>query len=83
MSCCMIMLSKNMVKKQNSVLDTYSFIAYIKTYDVYEHIAEDVETSFKISNCELDKRFPKGKHKKVIRLMKDELGWNNDKNMLK
>ena len=45
-----------------------------KTDDIYKHIAEDVETRFDTSNYELDRPFPKGKNKKVIGLMKDELG---------
>ena len=31
-------------------MDTDSFIVYIETDDIYEDIAEDVETRFKISN---------------------------------
>ena len=52
----------------------YGFIAYIKTDDIYEEIAEDVETRFDTSNYEYDTPLPKVKNKKVIRLMKDELG---------
>ena len=55
-------------------MDTDSFIVYIKTDYIYKDIAEDVETRFDTSNYELDKPFPKGKNKKVIGLMKDELG---------
>ena len=60
-------------------MDTDSFIVYIKTYDIYKDIAEDVETRFDASNYELecnsiDRPFPKRINKKVIRLMKDELG---------
>ena len=47
---------------------------YIKTDDIYKDIAEDVETRFDASNYELDRLFPKGKNKKVIGLMKVELG---------
>ena len=36
--------------------------------------AEDVETRFDTSNFEIDRLLPKGKNKKVIGLMKDELG---------
>ena len=50
-----------------------SFIVYIKTNDIYKDIAEDAEIRFDFSNDELDKPLPKGKNKKVIRLMKDEL----------
>ena len=35
---------------------------------------EDVETRFDTSNFERDRPLPKGKNKKVIGLMKDELG---------
>ena len=62
-----------------SFMDTNSFVAYIKTVDIYKDIAEDVETRSNTSNYELecnsiDRPLPKGKNKKVIRLMKDELG---------
>ena len=52
----------------------YGFILYIKRDDIYKDIVEDVETRFDTSNYELDRPLPKGKNKKVIRLMKDELG---------
>ena len=55
-------------------MDTHSFIVYLKTDDLYKDIGEDVETKFNTSNYELDKLLPKRKHKKVIGLMKDELG---------
>ena len=66
-----------MVKKQNCVTD--SFIVYIKTDDIYKDIAEDVETRFDTSSYELEcnsieRPFQKGKNKKVIELMRDELG---------
>ena len=54
-------------------VDTDSFIVYIKIYDAYKGIAEDVETRFDTSNYELERRLPKRRNKKVIRLMKDEL----------
>ena len=54
-------------------MDTGSFIVYIKTDDIYNDIAKDVETRFDTSNYELDRPLPKGKNKKVIGLMKDEL----------
>ena len=50
------------------------FIVYIKTNDIYKYIVEDVETRFDTSNYELGRSLPKGKNKKVIGLMKDELG---------
>ena len=55
-------------------MDTDSFIVYIKTDDNYKDIAEDVETRFDTSNYELGKPLPKGKNKRVIGLMKYELG---------
>ena len=55
-------------------MDTDSFIVYIETDYFYKDIAEDVETRFDTSNYELDRSLPKRKSKKVIRLMKDELG---------
>ena len=54
-------------------MDTDSFIVYIETYDIYKDIAEDVETWIDTSNYELDRPLPKGKIKKAIGLMKDEL----------
>ena len=44
---------------------------YIKTKDFYKDIARDVEERFDTSNYNVD---TKGKNKKVISLMKDELG---------
>ena len=54
-------------------MDTGSFIVYIKTGDIY-NIAEDIETRFDTSIYELDRPLPKVKNKKVIGLIKDELG---------
>ena len=54
--------------------DTDSFIINIKTKDFYKDIANDVEKRFDTSNYELDRPLPTGKNKKVIGLMKDELG---------
>ena len=45
-------------------MDTENFIVYIKTEDVYQHIAEDVETRFYTSNYELDRPLPKRRNKK-------------------
>ena len=55
-------------------MDTDSFIVYLKAGDIYSDIANDVETRFDTPNYELDRQFPDGKNKKVIGLMKDELG---------
>ena len=54
-------------------MDTDSFIVYIKTDDLHNDIAEDAEARSDTSNYELDRPLPKGKNKKVIELMKDEL----------
>ena len=50
------------------------FNVHIKTDYIYKDIAEDVENRFDTSNYELYRPLPKGKNKKVIGLMKDELG---------
>ena len=55
-------------------MDTDSFIIHVKTEDIYKDIAEDAETRLNMSNFELNRLLPKGKNRKVIRLMKDELG---------
>ena len=55
-------------------MDTDSFIINIKTEDFYEGIANDVEKRFDTSNYEDNIPLSKGKNKKVIGLMKDELG---------
>ena len=64
-------------------MDTDSLIINIKTEEnvtrnyykkFYEHIANDVEKEFNISNYEVDRPLPIRKDKKVIGLMKDELG---------
>ena len=47
---------------------------HIKIEDFYEDIANDVEKRFDTSNYEFNRLLPKGNNKKVIELMKDELG---------
>ena len=54
--------------------DTDSFIINIKTKDFYKDTANDVEDRFDTSNYEVYRPLPTGKNKKVIGLMKDELG---------
>ena len=46
----------------------------IKTNDFYQDIANDVENRFDTSNYEVNRPLPMGRNKKVIGLMKDELG---------
>ena len=55
-------------------MDTESFIINIKTEDFYEDVANDVEKRFDTSNYEVNRRLLKVKNKKVVGLMKDELG---------
>ena len=56
-------------------MDADSFIMHIKTEDFYKDIANDVEKRFDTSNYGVDRPLPIGKkNKKVIGLMKDELG---------
>ena len=46
----------------------------IKRNDFYKDIANDFEKRFDSSNYEVNRPLPTGKNKKVIGLMKDELG---------
>ena len=55
-------------------MDTDSFIVHVKAEDTYKDIAEDVEKRFDTSNFEINRPLPLGKNKKVIGLMKGELG---------
>ena len=55
-------------------MDTDNFIMHIKKKDFYKGIADDIEKRIDTSNYECDKPLSTGKNKKVIGLMKDELG---------
>ena len=60
-------------------MDTDSFIMHIKTEDFCKDIADDIEKIFDTSNygsnaIAFKRPLPKGINKKVIGLMKDELG---------
>ena len=55
-------------------MDTDSFIINDRTGDVYKDIANDVEKRFDTSNYEVNRSLVTGKNKKLIGLMKDELG---------
>ena len=55
-------------------MDTDSFIMHIKTEDFYKDIANNVEKKIDTSNYEVNRPLPIGKNKKVVGLMKDELG---------
>ena len=54
--------------------DTDNFVMNIKTEDFYKDIANDVEKRFDTSNYEINRPLPTANNKKVIGLMKDELG---------
>ena len=55
-------------------MDTDSFVIDIKTKDFYKDIAMDVKERFDTSNYIHDRPLPMGVNKKVLGLMKDELG---------
>ena len=55
-------------------MDTDSLIYNIKTEDFYSEIADDVSTRFDTSGYYPNGPLPIGLNKKVIGLMKDELG---------
>ena len=55
-------------------MDTDSLIYDIETDDFHKDIADDVESTFNTSGYAPDRPLPFGKNKKVIGLMKDELG---------
>ena len=55
-------------------MDTDSFILNIKTNDFYNGIVNDVENRFDTSNYEVNRPLPMGKNKKIIGLIKNELG---------
>ena len=56
-------------------MDTGSFLMHVKTEDFYKDIANDVEEKYATSNYTCERPLPIGKNRKVIGLMKDELGW--------
>ena len=57
-------------------MNTDSFVYEVETEDFYMGIAKDVEKRFDTSGYSKDENrpLPIGKNKKVIGLMKDELG---------
>ena len=55
-------------------MDTDSFVVNIKTKDFYKDISQDVNKRFDTSNYTFGRPLPTGINKKVIGLMKDELG---------
>ena len=61
-------------KEHLCYLHTDCFIFHIKTNDIYQDIAGDVETRSDTSNYQLNQPLLKGKNEKVMGLVKDELG---------
>ena len=55
-------------------MDTDSFVVNIKTTDFYKDISQDVNKRFDTLNYTFDRPLPTGVNKKVIALMKNELG---------
>ena len=55
-------------------MDMDIFVVNIKTKDFYKHISQDVNKRFDTSNYTFDRPLSTGINKKVIGLMKDELG---------
>ena len=55
-------------------MDTDGFIVDIKADAIFKNIAKDLEIRFDTSSYEFDRPFPEEKNKKVIGLIKDELG---------
>ena len=66
--CCDYLKSKYQYNAKLCYMDTYSFIFHIKTEDVYEDIADDVEKRFDTSNYKVNRPLSTEKN------MKDELG---------
>ena len=50
------------------------FIMHIQTENFYKDIADDIEKKYDTSNYTVERPLPMGKNKKVIGMMKDELG---------
>ena len=59
------------------------FFVHGKTDDIYKETAGDVEKRFDTSNYELSRPLPKEKKKKVVELMKDELGGKSMKKFVR
>ena len=72
--------TKYQINAKLCYMDTDSFIIHIKTENFYDDIANEVKKWFDTSNYEVARPQPRGANKKVIKLMKDELGgkiWQN------
>ena len=49
-------------------MDKDSFIVHVKTDDIYEDIAENIETGFDTLDFEIDRPLCKGKNRRVTGL---------------
>ena len=61
-------------------MDLSNCIFHVRTDNIYKDIVEDVEARFDASSYELERPLSKGKNKKIIGLIKYELGiksWMN------
>ena len=70
---------KRNTKTKLFYINTDGFFVYVKTIDdiyedIYKDIAKDVEKRYDTSNYELKRQVLKGKNKKIIGVLKDELG---------
>ena len=59
---------------ENAKLYTDSFIVHVKADDIYKDSTKDVGKRFDTLNYEIGRPVPKGRNKKLIGLMEDELG---------
>lgn len=71
---CMIMQNQSINCTRLCYTDTHNYKIQVKSEDVYVDLAEDFETKFNTSNYEVDRPLPIGKNKKMIGLIKNELG---------
>ena len=55
-------------------MDTDSFVLNVRTEDFFKNISEKVKDRFDTSNFNCDRPLPIGVNKKVVGLIKDELG---------
>ena len=65
--------SKYGEKAKLRCMDTDRFLVYVRAENTSSEISKEFQTWFDISNYKLDKPLAKGKNKKVIGLVKDEL----------
>ena len=59
---------------QNYAIWTQTVFLLILKHDFYENMTDDVRKRLDTSHYEVNRPLPTGKNKKVIGLMKDELG---------